>query len=91
MDFTRQRTLGLCLLAAVSAGALVGTASAESWRGLTVAPEHRCSPYDKKRDYLPAAARPFHAAQCRKIGGTVVFHWCYPSCYHGTRSNAYGR
>ena len=30
---------------------LVGTASAETWRGLTVAPEHRCSPYDKKRDY----------------------------------------
>ena len=26
-------------------------ASAESWRGLTVAPEHRCSDYDKKRDY----------------------------------------
>ena len=25
--------------------------SAETWRGLTVAPEHRCAPYDKKRDY----------------------------------------
>ena len=25
--------------------------SAETWRGLTVAPESRCSPYDKKRDY----------------------------------------
>ena len=24
---------------------------AETWRGLTVAPEHRCSPYDRKRDY----------------------------------------
>ena len=24
---------------------LVGSASAETWRGLTVAPEHRCSPY----------------------------------------------
>ena len=23
----------------------------EAWRGLVVAPEHRCSPYDKKRDY----------------------------------------
>ena len=30
---------------------LIGTASAETWRGLTVAPEHRCSPYDRKRDY----------------------------------------
>ena len=28
----------------------VGTA-AETWRGLVVAPEQRCSPYDKKRDY----------------------------------------
>ena len=28
----------------------VGVA-AETWRGLVVAPEHRCSPYDKKRDY----------------------------------------
>ena len=31
--------------------ALVNTASAENWRGLPVTPEHRCSPYDKKRDY----------------------------------------
>ena len=23
----------------------------DSWRGLVVAPEHRCSPYDKERDY----------------------------------------
>ena len=26
-------------------------AAAETWRGLVVAPEQRCSPYDKKRDY----------------------------------------
>ena len=31
--------------------ALAGAAAAETWRGLEVAPEHRCSPYDKKRDY----------------------------------------
>ena len=30
---------------------LVASASAETWRGLTVAPEHRCSAYNKKRDY----------------------------------------
>ena len=34
-----------------AAFAMVGTASAETWRGLTVAPEHRCSTYDRKRDY----------------------------------------
>ena len=30
---------------------LANPASAETWRGLTVAPEHRCSVYDRKRDY----------------------------------------
>ena len=35
----------------VLAFSLVPHASAETWRGLTVAPESRCSPYDKKRDY----------------------------------------
>ena len=31
--------------------ALTSGAAAETWRGLEVAPEHRCSPYHKKRDY----------------------------------------
>ena len=31
--------------------ALYGAAPAETWRGLTVAAEHRCTEYDKKRDY----------------------------------------
>ena len=31
--------------------AFLDTASADTWRGLTVAPEHRCAPYNKKRDY----------------------------------------
>lgn len=30
---------------------LSGPAAAETWRGLVVAPERRCSPYDRKRDY----------------------------------------
>ena len=30
---------------------VAATASAETLRGLTVAPEHRCSPYDRRRDY----------------------------------------
>ena len=36
------------LLAAL---ALSCAASAETWRGLVVAPEHRCAPYDRSRDY----------------------------------------
>ena len=39
------------LVATVVALIAATAASAETWRGLTVAPEHRCSPYDKKRDY----------------------------------------
>ena len=39
------------LAAAVVLAVLAGAASAESWRGLTIAPEHRCSPYERKRDY----------------------------------------
>ena len=41
----------LTCIAAVAALGLVAGASAETWRGLTVAPEHRCAPYDKRRDY----------------------------------------
>ena len=44
-------SFALSCLAAVLALGLVASASAEIWRGLTVAPEHRCSDYDKKRDY----------------------------------------
>lgn len=36
---------GLVLLA------LAGSAPAKTWPGLTVAPEHRCAPYDERRDY----------------------------------------
>ena len=42
------------VLGAVAVLATLGTATtteAETWRSLTVAPEHRCSTYDRKRDY----------------------------------------
>ena len=38
-------------LVGIAALVLVDTASGETWRGLTVATEHRCSAYDRKRDY----------------------------------------
>ena len=44
-------SLVLSCLAAVLALGLVAGAAAETWRGLTLAPEHRCSAYNKKRDY----------------------------------------
>ena len=46
----RRGTLGP-FVAVVVALILSTAAYAETWRGLTVAPEHRCSPYDRKRDY----------------------------------------
>ena len=47
----RQLPLVLACLAGLFALGFIHDASAETWRGLTVAPEHRCAPYDKKRDY----------------------------------------
>ncbi|MDD9981601.1 MAG: excalibur calcium-binding domain-containing protein [Gammaproteobacteria bacterium] len=44
-------TLASLATTLVLALGFVPNASAETWRGLTVAPEHRCAPYDKKRDY----------------------------------------
>ena len=47
----RPSRLALGCLAWLLALGLVDAASAETWRGLTVAPEHRCAPYTKKLDY----------------------------------------
>ena len=45
------RRFALGCVTAVAALGLAAGVSAETWRGLNVAPEHRCAPYDKKRDY----------------------------------------
>ena len=46
-------------IGAVMALSPAGAAQGETWRGLTVAPEHRCAPYDKKRDYpYPQSVEP---------------------------------
>ena len=39
-----------CLVAVVALGLVAGV-SAETWRGFAIAPEHRCAPYDNRRDY----------------------------------------
>ena len=44
-------SLALALLAGALAFSLAHDVSSETWRGLVVAPEHRCAPYDKRRDY----------------------------------------
>ena len=56
----------LTCIAAVATLGLVAGASAETWRGLTVAPEHRCAPYNKKRDCPYPQSVDRHA-----IGGAI--------------------
>ena len=51
MTAIARRALAACCLAAAAAVALPDTSRAETWRGLTVAPENRCSAYDRQRDY----------------------------------------
>ena len=43
------RTLAICALPVIMVAA--ERAAAEQWCGLTVAPEDRCSPYERRRDY----------------------------------------
>ena len=46
------KVMGLLVVSAVLFATLASSQdTAETWRGLVVAPEHRCSPYDRKRDY----------------------------------------
>ena len=46
-----------------------GTASAETWRGLTVEPEHRCSPYHAGDYSYPQSVEPLIVARIGKVYG----------------------
>ena len=48
----RIKAMGLLIVSAVLLAApALPQDTADTWRGLVVAPENRCSPYDRKRDY----------------------------------------
>ena len=48
----RTKTMSLLVVSVVLFAALASSQDAtDTWRGLVVAPENRCSPYDKRRDY----------------------------------------
>ena len=48
----RIKALGLLVVSAILFATPASSQGAtDAWRGLMVAPEHRCSPYDKKQDY----------------------------------------
>ena len=54
---------------------------AETWRGLTIVPEHRCAPYDNKRDYpYPQAVE---ADIVRALG--AVYGPYTGTCFESTR------
>ena len=49
--FTRLSMRWFLPVALVAVLAAIAPVAAETWHGLTVAPEHRCAPYERKRDY----------------------------------------
>lgn len=79
-----QRIKATCLLV-VSAVLFATSASAQdtpdTWRGLLVAPEHRCSAYDKKRDY--PYPQSIEQAIVRRLGG--VYGPYNDTCFASTR------
>ena len=50
IPLNRSRNVLECVVAIMML-TLCTAAPAETWRGLTVAPEHRCTAYERKRDY----------------------------------------
>lgn len=49
--------------------AFLGIGSAETWRGLVVAPEHRCSPYQASDYSYPQSVEPRIVAEIGKVYG----------------------
>ena len=63
------------LLATLVAGPAVGTAFAETWRGLQVAPEYRCSPYDADDYHYPQSVEDRITAQLGGVYGPYSGRW----------------
>ena len=62
-------------LATLAVGPAVGPAAAQTWRGLQVAPEYRCSPYDAD-DYLyPQAVEDRITAELGGVYGPYTGRW----------------
>ena len=54
-------------------GGVAAQTAGDSWRGLAVAPEHRCSPYDRRRDYrYPSSVE---ADIVAAMGGRIYGPW----------------
>lgn len=78
----RAKAIGLLIVSA----ALVATPASsqdttDTWRGLVVAPEHRCSPYNRKRDY--PYPQSIEQAIVRRLGG--VYGAYTDTCFGSAR------
>ena len=65
----RRVPLALRLMLSGAVLALAGAALAETWRGPSVAPEHRCAPYERKGDY--AYPQSVERRIIERLGGRV--------------------
>ena len=63
------------VLAPLVAGSAVGTASAQMWRGLQVALEYRCSPYDADDYRYPQSVEDRITAQLGGVYGPYTGRW----------------
>ena len=63
------------VLATLAADPGVGTASAQTWRGLQVAPEYRCSPYDADDYGYPQSVEDRITAQLGGVYGPYTGRW----------------
>ena len=59
----------------LAAGLTAGTASAQTWRGLRVAPESRCSPYDADDYRYPQSVEDRITAQLGGVYGPYTGRW----------------
>ena len=75
------RDAGLAAYVFLGAILVAVETGAENWRGLVVAPEHRCSPYDRKRDYPYPLSIEQHVV--RTLG--VVYGPYTGTCFVSTR------
>ena len=77
--FSIRRLFGaevfVLVLVTLAAGPAVGTVSAQTWRGLHVAPEYRCSPYDADDYRYPQSVEDRITARLGGVYGPYTGRW----------------
>ena len=77
--FSIRRLFGgavfVLVLATLAAGSVRGTSSAQTWRGLEVAAEYRCSPYDAEDYRYPQSVEDRITVQLGGVYGPYTGRW----------------